>query len=230
MKIRIVCLANSIKIGGRCLAGIQLDTANKPMFSKGRPKWIRPISKLSNGEVPTACTEPFELLDVIEFEAGMPQPEGNQSENVHFDLGSLRKAGVFPRDNLAALCDRSEKIFGNRGKAVSEDDENGPSYSLMLISVPEYQTKSVTYQERAKPQIRIIFVYGGAEYDLSVTDPRFLSNYNIYHATAKSSSEQYLCLSLAVLQNGWYSKLVAGVLTSGSTPCENTIPDADIPF
>ena len=229
MKIRIVCLANSIKIGGRCLAGIQLDAANKPIFSRGKPKWIRPISKLGHGEVPTACAEPFELLDVIEFEAGMADPEGHQSENVHCDLGSFRKVGVFPRDNLGVLCDRSEKIFGNRGKAVSEDDENGPNYSLMLISVPEYETKSVTSQERTKPQIRIIFMYAGAEYDLPVTDPQFQSKYNIYHATAKSSSEQYLCLSLAVLQNGWYSKLVAGVLTSGSTPCENTIPDADIP-
>ena len=230
MKIRIVCLANSIKTGGRCLAGIQLDAANKPIFSRGKPKWIRPISKLGHGEVPTACAEPFELLDVIEFEAGMPQPEGNQSENVHCVLGSFRKAGVFPRDNLAILCDRSEKIFGNRGKAVSEDDENGPSYSLMLISVPEYETKSVTSQERTKPQIRMIFMYAGAEYNLPVTDPQFLSKYNIYHTEATSSSEQYLCLSLAVLQNGWYSKLIAGVLPSGNTLRENTVLDANIPF
>jgi len=229
MKIRIVCLANSIKTGGRCLAGIQLDAANKPIFSRGKPKWIRPISKLGHGEVPTACAEPFELLDVIEFEAGMPQPEGNQSENVHCVLGSFRKAGVFPRDNLAVLCDRSEKIFGNRGKAVSEDDENGPNYSLMLISVPEFRTKSVVYPDRPNNyQTRIEFTHSGTQYDLPVTDPLFLLTYDQF--AEQVTCQQYLCLSLGTLHNHWYYKLIAGVIPYGSFTSHSSDPNADIPF
>jgi len=43
MPTRLVCLSNSNKLGGRCLAGIELDNQNNPVIIYGRPKWIRPI-------------------------------------------------------------------------------------------------------------------------------------------------------------------------------------------
>jgi len=41
MLTRFVCLANSFKEGGRCLAGIVLDNNNKPVIENALPKWIR---------------------------------------------------------------------------------------------------------------------------------------------------------------------------------------------
>jgi hypothetical protein len=40
MPTRFVCLANSFKEGGRCLAGIELDNNNNPIIENGHPKWI----------------------------------------------------------------------------------------------------------------------------------------------------------------------------------------------
>ena len=41
--MKIVCLANSFRVGGRCLGGIELDQNNNPVIQNGRPfriKWM----------------------------------------------------------------------------------------------------------------------------------------------------------------------------------------------
>jgi hypothetical protein len=43
-KVRFVCLANSFKEGGRCVAGIVLDSNNNP--ENGNVHWIRPVANL----------------------------------------------------------------------------------------------------------------------------------------------------------------------------------------
>lgn len=52
----ILCLANSYKHGGRCIAGIEV-TINNGTYTivrdaNGVPKWLRPISHSAAGEVP----------------------------------------------------------------------------------------------------------------------------------------------------------------------------------
>ena len=38
--MKIVCLANSFRVGGRCLGGIELDQNNNPVIQNGRPPFI----------------------------------------------------------------------------------------------------------------------------------------------------------------------------------------------
>ena len=86
MQTRFVCLANSFKEGGRCMAGIELDENNNPKLVNIHPVWIRPICKTLNGEIPNAIATPFNVLDIIEMEVtGHPEKRDYQSENVFFN-------------------------------------------------------------------------------------------------------------------------------------------------
>lgn len=51
-KVRFVCLANSFKERGRCVAGIVLDENNNPTNT-----WIRPVSNSLHGELNTQLVE-----------------------------------------------------------------------------------------------------------------------------------------------------------------------------
>ena len=67
MHLRFVCLANSFKEGGRCLAGIELDTDGNLLMINGHPKWIRPVCNTDHGEVPNEIAGSFQILDIIEI-------------------------------------------------------------------------------------------------------------------------------------------------------------------
>ena len=61
MPTKFICLANSFKEGGRCIAGIELDANNIPVIIDNRPKWIRPVCNTEHGEVPINIAEPFKF-------------------------------------------------------------------------------------------------------------------------------------------------------------------------
>ncbi len=213
MITRFVCLANSIKHGGRCIAGIQLDNSNQPITSNGRPVWIRPVGAAGHGEVLTHMVTRFNLLDIVQLDITGRNPEGHQSENVRFIPSSLGKIGTLSKQSLDSLCDAESPIFGNRGKAVSPEAVNGLQHSLMLIKVSEGQITSVTYPDRpGKPQVRFEFFYNGDDYDLPITDPAFIERYNHNPNILADIPFCHLCLSLGTLHEGWYYKLVAGVI------------------
>jgi len=217
MRSRFCCLANSIKHGGRCLAGIELDAGHRPVIVNGRPKWIRPVCATPLGEVPTSIAEPFGILDIIEIEVMEPRPDRHQSENVSFETRSLKTIGTFAREDLAGLYENRRSIFGNRGKAVAADAVEGLAYSLMLVNVERCHARTVTYEDRPeKPQTRLVFLYSDVEYDLPVTDPLFLFSYNLDPELFEGTPQSYLCLSLGTLHEGWYYKLVAGVVPYGT--------------
>lgn len=205
--IRIVCLANSIKIGGRCIAGIELDNRNNPKIQSGHPKWIRPISRMGHGEVNIQLVSHISLLDVVELEVtDSPENLGCQSENIYFNEDSLRIGGTLDFNNLNNFCSRQSLIFGNRGKAVSEDVINDLTYSLMLIKTGQFEI--ILHDNK----LRMTFVYEGNEYDLPITDPTFYTAHLKNRKLLKDVDFLYLCISLGVEHNGWHSKLIAGVI------------------
>lgn len=233
MITRFVCLANSYKHGGRCIAGIQLDNSNQPIISNGRPVWIRPVGLANHGEVPTHVVSSFNLMDIVQVDVTGKHPDGHQSENVTFTPASLAKIGDFGKQQLDSLCDVTPTIFGNRGKAVSPDAIANLKYSLMLIKISDGQIDLVTYPDRPdKPQVRLKFTYNGKnstlaapippglsafckkanEYNLPITDPAFLNRYANAPNILAGIPFCYLCLSLGTIHEEWYSKLVAGVI------------------
>jgi len=211
---RFVCLANSFKEGGRCLAGVELDTSNNPVINNGHPKWIRPICNTPHGEVHTHLVSHINILDIVEVEI-TDYPDGNnyQSENAFFREKSINVIGEFDRNQLDRLCDNRNLIFGNRGKAIPEEAIGNMSYSLMFIKIDQFEVIEKTYDDNPnRPKTRLVFSYNGNTYDLPITDPVFLHHYQTNPNFLNNQNQIYVSLSIAVEWKGWYYKLIAGIL------------------
>nr|DAQ00681.1 MAG TPA: hypothetical protein [Caudoviricetes sp.] len=206
-KVRIVCLANSFKLQGRCLAGILLDDNNIPI----KPNiWIRPISKTEHGEVDTAIVSHINLLDIIELEVSDFIDKNNyQSENVYFTDNSIRKIGQLDKNYLDGMIETNFLIFGNKGKAISKDDISFLKNSLMFIRTDSYEVVLDSFQ--GKEKIKISFQYKDIHYDkITITDPFFIYEYR--QNKFSNIKPIYLSLSVGREYNDWYTKLVVGVI------------------
>ncbi|MGB4774807.1 MAG: hypothetical protein WBP45_06530 [Daejeonella sp.] len=214
MPTRFVCLANSFKEGGRCLAGIELDTNNNPKIVNGHPKWIRPICNTPHGEVHNHLVSHIKILNIVEVEiTNYPEKNDYQSENAYFRENSLRVIGNYEIIKLDKLCDNRNLIFENRGKAVSEEAIENTTFSLMFIKVTKFKVIEKTYADKPnKPQIRLVFSFNNNEYDLPITDPVFLHRYQTTPDFLENYNKLYISLSLAVEWKGWYYKLIAGII------------------
>lgn len=214
MVTRFVCLANSFKEGGRCVAGIELDGNNNPKMENAHPKWIRPVCNTVHGEIDTNLVAYLRILDIIEISiTGFPEEKNYQSENVLFSENSLKVVGRYDVENLSQICNSRNLIFGNGGKSVSEESIDTLFHSLMLIKINQFEVAEKIYQDnKSKPQCRLVFTYNNNSYDFPITDPAFLHRYKSKHDLLKSSKEIVLCVSLGIAWNDWYYKLVAGII------------------
>ena len=112
---RIVCLANSRKRSGRCVAGVELS-------GRRRVGWIRPVSAREHEEV-SEYERQFEdgsdprVLDLIDVPLLEPRPKIYQQENWLLDPDQYwRKAGRFVWEDLHGLAERvllAEEIGGH---------------------------------------------------------------------------------------------------------------------
>lgn len=212
-KIRFVLLANSFKEGGRCIAGVELDQYNNPIIDGGGIKWVRPISKTTHGQVPTNLVSNLRILDIIEmYVVGRPTEKNYQSENLYFKEDKIKVSGKFDRNKLDMLCQNKDVIFGNKGKAVSTEKISELDYSLLFIKVNKFEIVQKVYDDNPKPQTRLFFTYNKNNYDLPITDPDFLHNYQKNQTCYDLHKEFYLNLSLGVNHNNWYYKLVASII------------------
>ena len=213
MPTKFICLANSFKEGGRCIAGIELDENDNLVIVEGRPKWIRPICDSPHGEVPTHLVSHLNILDIIEIEVTGTQQANYQSENVLFRQNSIRKISTFNKENLSILCDNRNLIFGNRGKAVSEEAITNLNYSLMFIKTNKFEVIGKTYEDTPnRTQLRLVFSYNDNQYDFPITDPVFLHQYQTNPDFMEHFQEVFISLSLGVVWKDWYYKLVAGII------------------
>jgi hypothetical protein len=213
MPTRLVCLANSFKEGGRCLAGIELDNQNNPVIVNGRPKWIRPICNTTHGEVPTHLASHLNIRDIIEISVtGNPNTD-YQSENALFRENSIHSLGTFDIDNLDALCEDPLTIFNNKGNAVAQDAIGNLTRSLILINTNNFEVTERTYEDTQRRQTRLVFTHRGNQYNFPVTDPVFLHYYHANSDFIEGVNDLFLCLSLGVVWQNWYYKLVAGIIT-----------------
>ncbi len=216
-----ICLANSYKRGGRCIAGVEIDSDNNIIYNRdGNPKWIRPIADTQYGEIPNDDADCIKLFSHVCLLNVEENPLDVHRENVLYDSMELLSS-AFSLDTkfLNKLVDKTHKsIFGNHGKAVSVDFASNLDYSLMFINTQNARTYIDESRERAKN--RICFTYNGAEYDFPITDPKFLDKFRRNPELFDVIPNVYLTLSLGLEYEGWYHKLVAGVI----------IPDDSLQF
>ena len=212
-EVRFVCLANSLKEGGKCVAGIVLDENNNPVFDKENQKWIRPICNTTHGEIPKHLVAHINVLDIIEIEVlNYPDLNSYQSENALFEEKTLRVIEKYNENCLTVLYSPDRLIFGNRGKAISEDDINRHNHSLMFVQTTVFEAYQKTYDDNQKSQIRMKFIYYGYQYDLPVTDPVFLEKYKANPGFLNAYNKIDMTLSIGVVHKGWYYKLIAGII------------------
>ena len=229
--MKIVCLANSYRTGGRCLGGIELDNNNKPIFQNNRPKWVRPVCDTENEEVPNNLVSHISILDIIEFNDINTGGHGHQTENVFFNTSnSINVVGTFPINQLGNISGNSRfrLIFGNRGAAVPEHIVTDFDYSLKLIELTEFETNERQYEGREYPQIKLSFRYNGNSYNFPITDPDFLHKYGRNNDILENVDKIFVTFSLAAPNSEWSSKLVAGIIIT-DTQANNNVEE-DLPF
>ena len=214
MPTKFVCLSNSFKEGGRCIAGVELNDDNTPVKTNDHLKWIRPVSHSVHGEVPTHLVDHINVLDVVELTLdGYPLEKNYQSENVFFRADSINVSGAFNPDNICEFCDNRNNIFGNRNKKISAQEILNLNYSLMLVKADLFEVVTQVFDDNvANPKTRLNFAFRGYNYNFPVTDPVFLYKYRSDTNYLKNCKHLFLCLSITVPWNDWYYKLIATVI------------------
>jgi hypothetical protein len=221
----IVCLANSRKLAGRCVAGKEWD-------GQKLGPWCRPVSDRGRGEITAerwyvrTWRDP-QLLDLIEVTLVAPRPSTFQVENHLVDPHVRRKfAGhVTPRQLEFALDHPNGDLWMNGDSTTGGLNDRVPApvaerqrSSLVLVQ-PEELTVSVGTEgaERSEPRRRVRgnFSLAGQQYKLAITDPvvekQMLANPDGF---ALDLRKPILCISLTekfAAQNACY-KIIAGVV------------------
>jgi hypothetical protein len=216
MKKIFVCLANSKKYGGRCLAGIELtrDENGKPhlaLNASGKPNWIRPVAHTEHGEVPQDTVKHIRLLDFVEFEAAEPCPKGYQTENIFYTGKTFTVCGNLnnKQENLNQLIEnQSDILLGSKDKYIAASEVDALGHSITLIRTEA--SKVHCYEKGA--HLRMVFSWKNTTYDLPVTDIDFHLRWIDHPDLLQSVACVYLCVSLAINFEGRHYKLVAGIL------------------
>lgn len=213
----IICLANSYKHGGRCIAGIEItfDTNGKPFIVRhpdGRPIWLRPVSDSPDGSISNEIAKDIKLFSVIKVTDVVPCPNKAHVEDIKYSQLEGQHGYFTPNDNLLQLCldKKHQNIFYFQGKAVSAQMVERLDYSLMLIKPNDVE--AYVDENREKSKYRMKFSYYGSHYDFSITDPEFLEAFKTNPELGSNLKNVYLALSLGMEFEGFHFKLVATVI------------------
>lgn len=222
----ILCLANSYKYGGRCIAGIEVSvndgklTIQKSTY--GIPVWIRPISHSVAGEVPMSDALGIKVLSLVKIIDAQYAGNASHSEDYYYRklqlLDTLNPSDKFLKEYTDTWHDC---IFGNRGRALTPEAFQCGNYSLMLIRT---EGSEIYLDKRFTPKPRIKFNHKDVEYDLPITDPEFLNK--LQRNTSLYKSEYgvlYIVVSLGIEHEGWHSKLAATIIEPAQTNLKQSV-------
>jgi hypothetical protein len=224
---RIVCLANSRKLNGRCLAG-------KEFGGKGVGTWIRPVGAREHGEV-SEYERQYEdgsdpkILDVIDVPLLGHQPKDFQQENWLLDPDYYwEKAGRATWADLSRLADPIGPLWidgihtynGLNDKIpLAQVGSIGSSLRLLHVSglaISVFKPGEAFGNPKRRVQGR--FKYGGRDYHLWVTDPVYERAFLSKPDGDYKLGESFLAVSLGEPHNDACYKLIAAIIErDGST-------------
>jgi len=220
---RIVCLANSTKTGGRCIAGKEF---------KGRGKygaWIRPIGgretdELSISECALEAGAQPKLLDVIEVPFQGATPHNHQSENHLIYLKPWRKVDKIAWSELKNMTDQPARLWNNHDHTrsgqfdcMNREDAFSFSTSLALIWVPRLAAEVSPDPRKTTKDYRGSFVYMGDTYKLKITDPAAIESLKGKGDGIHEVKDAFLTISLTEpwkKDNNRCYKLIAAIITN----------------
>jgi hypothetical protein len=226
--LEVICLANSRKLSGRCIAGLRTD---------GRG-WIRLVRESPDG---TLFQRDYilkdgleaQVLDVLRIDLIRPRPELYQPENwlIQNNLWELveRPASVKYQRTFDSYIVAGPILFGNQSDRISikEINKNPPKASLSLV-IPDSLEWVIKRNIKGKRQMRALFNLSSTFYDLGVTDPlleRYLSslplgNYSLKSIGLRESDRLLLTISLGEpFQGDCYKLVTSALLLKGRKWC-----------
>ncbi len=218
---RIVCLANSRKMAGRCVAGKEVSESGHP------GNWVRPVSNREGESIsePERCyadgNEP-QLLDIIEVPLLEPKPKGYQQENWLLNTSrQWRKTGRLSWGDLPAYADPEDPLWTNGFNSRGGENDQVPAglaaehdTSLRLVRVDDL---TVVISEPSRPSanypiLRGRFSHCGETYCFRITDPVSESGSVGLPYREYPVGERYLTVSLGEPFEGNAYKLIAAII------------------
>ena len=213
--MKLLVLANSYKLGNRCVAGIDLETG----------KWVRPVSQSPGGSIPenkTAVSKngrlvPVLPLDVVEFEVGRSRATPHHPEDVEF-MGAFTLAGNMTVAELRAkfpeVVQEEGPIFGDYSDRISGSEillrKGHQSLLLMYVSKLWFHHK---LNIKGNEQNRGSWGYQKERVDLAITDPEFEQVRK--SITSRVIDGALVTVSVGENFDGFHYKLIAAVLPLG---------------
>jgi hypothetical protein len=173
--VEILCLANSRKHSGRCVAGLRTDGGG----------WVRPIGKnglnilMPHHYVLPDNTEAA-LLDLLRIPVGAAVPQPHHPEDrlitgASWELVSRPATGDIAVPLLRAHLDRGPDLLGNKKDRLPYRQflQRPADASLALIYPRDLRWRIERVGEYSKRRTRAVFTLSEVEYDLPVTDPEW---------------------------------------------------------
>lgn len=207
MRRDVIILANSRKMGNRCIAGIDRETG----------EWVRPVYEAGDQGVPLSVrqvegVEPG-LLDIVSIPLAGDGPHRDiQPENCRILKGAWKKVGKASVQQVAKYCQRGGLILHNADRRIHIDElrlvPEKEKRSLCLVRVHvAFSTEGTRRGKRVNAQ----FKHGKNEYFIPVTDFEYERRFPAY---GTAEADCLLTISLGTpykLDNCCY-KFVAGVI------------------
>ena len=218
---RIVCLANSRKLNGRCIAGKEL-VDNRPAA------WVRPVSDREHQEV-SEYERQYEdgsdpmLLDILDIPLLEHRPKDYQQENwlLHPKF-YWKKVSRLSWENLEPFSEQRGELWRNGFHTFNGTNDQIPlvqasreTSSLKLVHVEEVRLRVFAPGEafgNSKRRVQAIFRFSGNDYALWVTDPDIERYYLAQENGSYGLDECYLTISLGEPFKDHCHKLVAAVM------------------
>lgn len=169
--IEIICLANSRKHSGRCVAGVRTN-------GKG---WMRPVSVAPEGVLQERHytlddTSEAQIFDVIRIPCDKPRPQPHHPEDwlirpETWELSTRRLSEEHIALLKASLAPGPELLGDLEDRIVYPATEGGEivAGSLALVQ-PENLHFVVKARKTGEKQVRVMFELAGAPYNLAITD------------------------------------------------------------
>jgi ATP-dependent DNA helicase RecQ len=216
---RIICLANSRKYSGRCIAGKML---NDDVVGG----WIRPVGEtasgeLSRGRITLENGETPNLLDILTVQLQEPVPHTYQSENHLVGASRWTRKGTWPISRVSELVDTPDRLWVNGYHSLGGRNDRMPteltdetlSTSLLFIQ-PNCLVFTVHHDSKGLNKLRAKFAFNGDDYWMAVTDPIMESLYlplDVGHYPTKCA-RPFVTVSISEPYEGFCYKLAAALV------------------
>ena len=219
---RIICLANSRKLSGRCIAGKEIQEDGQV------GDWIRPVSDRDSQEV-SEWERQYEdgsdpcILDVIDVPVLNAQPKDYQQENWLLDPEYYwQKIRSVTTNELTQFIDLSAPLWTNgdstkkgRNDRVPLSEAYSLDNSLRLIRVNGlelYVSQPGKDFGNNRRSVQGRFQHDGTDYWLRVTDPVYERQYLRKPEGNYQIGESFLTISLGEPWKGYAYKLIAAII------------------